>query len=108
MRLSAAQVEQILDVIKACKISNSLVEIYLFGSRADDALKGGDIDLLLVVSDADLSFYQQAQFKILNELKKQKDIGDRKIDLHIATSTMMKSEPFLIQISPGLVTLGNR
>ena len=50
-------------------------EIYLFGSRIDDNLKGGDIDLYISSKDAKLS--QKIDFLV--ELKKQ--IGDRKIDV---------------------------
>jgi predicted nucleotidyltransferase len=48
MRLGAKEVETIREEIQQ---SDPAAEIYLYGSRADDSAKGGDIDLL-VVSDA--------------------------------------------------------
>lgn len=47
MRLGANEAKTICEQIRQ---SDPAAEIYLFGSRADDSAKGGDIDLL-VVSD---------------------------------------------------------
>jgi uncharacterized protein len=47
MRLGANEVEAIREEIRQ---SDPAAEIYLFGSRTNDAAKGGDIDLL-VISD---------------------------------------------------------
>ena len=47
MRLETEQVQAIREEIHQ---SNPAAEIYLYGSRADDSARGGDIDLL-VVSD---------------------------------------------------------
>ena len=51
MRLETAQVQAIREEIRQADLA---AEVYLYGSRANDAAKGGDIDLL-VVSDT-LSF----------------------------------------------------
>jgi len=54
-------------------------KIYLFGSRVDDSLKGGDIDLFLdTVSTNKL----QKKIKFLSALKQK--IGDQKIDVVIS------------------------
>ena len=54
-------------------------KIYLFGSRADDSQKGGDIDLYLVTdSKEDLA---QKRINFLVKLKKA--IGEQKIDVVI-------------------------
>lgn len=50
--------------------------VYLFGSRVDDSLKGGDIDIL-VISDNDISISQINRIKI--DFYKQ--FGERKIDI---------------------------
>ena len=42
MRLGASEVETIREEIRQ---SDPAAEIYLYGSRADDSAKGGDIDL---------------------------------------------------------------
>ena len=47
MRLGADEVKAIREAIRQ---SDPAAEIYLYGSRTDDAARGGDIDLL-VVSD---------------------------------------------------------
>lgn len=50
--------------------------IYLFGSRADDSKKGGDIDIL-VISEREADFSVRSKIKI-NFYKK---FGERKLDL---------------------------
>ena len=51
--------------------------IYLFGSRVDDAKKGGDIDLYLVINDkTDLL---KKKIKFLAKIKKE--LGEQKIDI---------------------------
>jgi len=52
-------------------------EIYLFGSRVDDNLKGGDIDLYLKIKDKTNLF--EKKLKFLSLIKKE--IGERKIDV---------------------------
>lgn len=51
--------------------------IYLFGSRADDAAKGGDIDLLVLSKKITL----MAKLGILAQLHQK--LGERKIDIAI-------------------------
>ncbi|HOT77411.1 MAG TPA: nucleotidyltransferase domain-containing protein [Candidatus Wallbacteria bacterium] len=50
--------------------------IYLFGSRADDSKRGGDIDIL-VISEREADFSIRSKIKI-NFYKK---FGERKLDL---------------------------
>ena len=59
--------------------------IYLFGSRVDDAARGGDIDLLVLSSRIDLI----AKLGILARLHQQ--LGERKIDLVVYADA---SRPF--------------
>ena len=52
-------------------------KIYLFGSRVDDNLKGGDIDLYLVVDKKLQSFDNKLKF--LAKIKRK--LGEQKIDI---------------------------
>jgi len=53
--------------------------VWLFGSRADDALKGGDIDLYIELPPEDYGYSKKLRFWC--ELIKQ--LGDQKIDVVI-------------------------
>jgi predicted nucleotidyltransferase len=55
--------------------ANALV--YLFGSRADDTAKGGDIDLLVLSKKINI----MAKLDILAQLHQQ--LGERKVDIAI-------------------------
>ncbi|WKT81007.1 nucleotidyltransferase domain-containing protein [Thermosynechococcus sp. PP45] len=48
MRLTDQQVQQICQIVAA--LVGSEAEVWLFGSRVDDRLKGGDVDLLIRLS----------------------------------------------------------
>lgn len=62
-------------------------DCYLFGSRTDDSLKGGDIDLLILTPEKlPLNQISRLRRSILNQ------IGEQKLDLvHFTTSS---SHPF--------------
>ncbi len=72
-------------------------ELRLFGSRASDNAKGGDIDLLIQVNSeeaADRLMY--CKIDILTEIKML--IDDQKIDLLICTKET--SDPFIQSVIP--------
>jgi predicted nucleotidyltransferase len=56
----------------------------LYGSRADDSKKGGDIDLLILTEG---SHDRSIQYKIMASLYKA--LGERKIDLLIENPKQM-------------------
>ncbi len=68
-----------INIIKqsALRCFGSDVRIYLFGSRINDNMKGGDIDLLIKTKTDKMTFHNKVVF--LAELKKK--LGDQKIDL---------------------------
>ncbi len=74
-------------------------KVYLYGSRTNDALKGGDIDLL-VLSET-LTFSDK--ISILVEIKQI--LGEQKIDLLIANQEKQASNPFVIDVMKGAIQL---
>ena len=79
MRLTTDQIQAIRDAAsstfgdKAC--------VWLFGSRVDDAIKGGDIDVL--VRPAPMANVESFAKKIRMLILLERLLGERKIDLVI-------------------------
>lgn len=96
MRLTPAQKEAILAAIHG---KDPQAEVYLFGSRARDDLKGGDIDLLVLSETLDFS----AKLDVLIAIKLR--IGEQKIDLLIRSRAKAAADPFVQSILPGAVGL---
>lgn len=82
MRLAAKEQQAISGAIH---VVDADALIYLFGSRVDDAAKGGDIDLLVLSKKIDLMM----KLEILAKLHQA--LGERKIDLVVYPDT---SRPF--------------
>jgi hypothetical protein len=78
MRLTPAQIDTIKSTATA--VLGEGAQVTLFGSRVDDAAKGGDIDLLLE-ADAPVANKPQVVGQIYVKLIRQ--LGDRKIDILI-------------------------
>ncbi|HNX25767.1 MAG TPA: nucleotidyltransferase domain-containing protein [Spirochaetota bacterium] len=91
MRLTGFQKKSIVDVI--VKQFGSDVEIYLFGSRADDSKKGGDIDLLVDLR-RDSGNIEKNKIKAITGI--QFAIGDQKIDL-IVTPDINKDQRLVVR-----------
>ena len=70
MRLNPEQVRLIVDAVSLW--AGPGAEVYLFGSRLNDAVSGGDVDIL-VEADAALSLIQRARIKM--ELESQLDLS---------------------------------
>jgi len=89
MRLSSHEV----DVIKkAVHRLDGNAQIYLFGSRVDDQLKGGDIDLLIVTEA--LSFNDKIDIQVAIK----KELGEQKIDILLRNNSQTRSDPFVTEI----------
>lgn len=72
---------------KRCLQSIPNAEVFLFGSRAVDSAKGGDIDLLLLTEERiALPVIQKTRRLILN------DIGEQRLD--IVNFQKSQSHPF--------------
>lgn len=104
MRLSSEQIDQFHLVIG--KYWNDIpYELYLYGSRVHDHLKGGDIDLLILTTQMGVEVFQNYELELLVAFKKQPAIGQRQIDLKVATHDQLKTEPFLLSIMGDLIKL---
>jgi predicted nucleotidyltransferase len=80
MRISNQQKEKILEAVR--KSFGDSAVVYLFGSRADDSKKGGDIDLL-IESDIDRAEHFTRMIKAVSGI--QRSIGDQKIDMIVSS-----------------------
>ena len=83
MRLTRQEVETIKGAIKQL---DTEAKIYLFGSRVDDAKRGGDIDLLILSNILTFSDKIKIKVKIFEKMEEQK------IDIIIAQDD---SDPFV-------------
>jgi len=79
MRLTKKQ----QDAIRESFVAHFLAadRIWLFGSRADDSKKGGDIDFYIETYYEDSAIATEKKIKFLSDLKKR--IGEQKIDVVI-------------------------
>ncbi len=102
MRLSDKQQQGIIQAVEA--FIEASASLYLFGSRTKDHLKGGDIDLLLITSQAKAVVNLRSK-KHLICLAIQNRIGEQKIDLKIALETDQDSDAFLQAIMPTSILL---
>lgn len=99
MRLSPASLQAITDSVRQ-RLPELQYRLYLYGSWVNDALKGGDIDLLLLVRNMEDKIEAEAlKYKILVSIKNK--IGDQKIDLCVYVEAQIGNEPFLDLILPG-------
>ncbi|OIQ66694.1 hypothetical protein GALL_517340 [mine drainage metagenome] len=77
MRITSADARLIKDTAKAA--FGARAAVWLFGSRADDSKKGGDIDLYVELPPLDYGYEKKVRF--WSELVRQ--LGDQKIDIVI-------------------------
>ncbi len=85
MRLKQNEVIQITEYVQSI-IKGQKGELRLYGSRADDSLKGGDIDLVLILPNSEeKNKFHVPIHEIIAALKTK--IGDRKIDFKIISQS---------------------
>jgi len=75
MRITEQEKRAIIDAVKS---ADPNAKIWLFGSRADDGKKGGDIDIGVLSSKVDVMEEIEITQKIFDK------IGERKIDLAVS------------------------
>ncbi len=89
MRLNEFQIEVINKLAR--KHFGEGATVYLFGSRADEDKKGGDIDLF-ITNKEEKRLNSEAKVQFLAELKIK--IGDRKIDVVFDNDFTRQKENF--------------
>lgn len=83
IRLSEKVLNKLLEAFNTLKDCRG-IEIYLFGSRTKSNVKGGDIDLLVVVpNDWNISKRFRLKLQLLREIYKR--LGERKVDVVIVS-----------------------
>lgn len=82
-------------------LSGISAELRLYGSRTDDARKGGDIDLVLISDFAD----DLDKYQMLGQIYLQ--IGEQKIDFSIITPKEFFEDPFWRSIAEHSLVLHN-
>lgn len=92
MRLSPEIAQRFVDFFAGEIPSEHL--LLLFGSRTDDSKKGGDIDLLVIVSDpTERDALKSRSGQIRPKLRELAD--DQRVDVVFATEQDLKEDPFL-------------
>lgn len=104
LRISSEQIQQFHSTLQLF-LKGHDYELFLYGSRTQDHLKGGDIDLLIISSDAGVHAFDENHLDILVHLKKQFSIGDRRIDIKAASQNELENQPFLKMIARDLVKI---
>ena len=88
MRLTKQQQETIVKAVN--EIFGTDAEIWLFGSRVDDSLRGGDIDLYIESGHDDPSERLELENRLF--VKLQRALGERRIDI-VSRSTAEAMRP---------------
>jgi len=91
MRISAKERADFVAVLQPVVPLES--ELILYGSRVDDQALGGDIDLVLVVSDTQAKEHLEKQ-RLALLVKWKARIGDQRIDFSVITRDQAQNEPF--------------
>ncbi|HSO89038.1 MAG TPA: nucleotidyltransferase domain-containing protein [Draconibacterium sp.] len=94
MRLNQFQIDTIRNLAKKHFGNDSTV--YLFGSRTNDDLKGGDIDLF-ISNGNETGLTIDAKIHFLAELKTK--IGDRKIDVVFDNANTRQKKNFYCSVN---------
>lgn len=92
MRLTPHQQQVIRQFARDC--FGTGVHVTLFGSRADDNARGGDIDLLISTKMTDIEEIVRAEIAFQSQV--QQAIGEQKIDLLIDYPGRGERPPILI------------
>jgi predicted nucleotidyltransferase len=75
MRITEHEKNALVDAVKS---ADPAAQVWLFGSRADDAKKGGDIDIGILSSKVDITEELAIRQKMYDK------IGEQKIDIVVS------------------------
>jgi len=93
MRLTESQVKTILSVA-AAELKTRPFEVFLYGSRVNDSLRGGDIDLYFLSENEWAVEDQKNIFRLMAALKSPSALGDRKMNLSLISKAEQATDPF--------------
>ena len=93
LRISSSESRIIKE--KTLEIFGSSASVFLFGSRTDDTKKGGDIDLFIETEEVKDSV--KKKITLMTEL--QFKLGERKIDIVMASKNDINDIPLIVKIA---------
>jgi len=95
MRLTEFEKKEIKHAVE--KNFGTEIDVYLFGSRIDDSLKGGDIDLYI---ETDLYGIEVQKRKIKTITDIQLKLGDQKVDIvTISRKNNEEKSPYIAEVA---------
>ena len=97
MRLSPVQISAIKTTASQC--FGAQAAVYLFGSRTDDARRGGDIDLFVETDMRDVAAVARAEIAFLVAVKQC--IGEQRIDLVVDYPTRQE-RPLILTVAKNM------
>lgn len=98
MRITPSQIEFIRSTAR--QLLGNSVRITLFGSRVDDALKGGDVDLLLEVQD---SVANPAMISARMASRISRVMSGRKVDVIVKAPNLLPRPIHVLAIRTGIL-----
>lgn len=98
MRLTDNERAKICAVVSA--VAGPRARVRLFGSRTDDRVRGGDIDLLVEV-DEPVTSAVRLEARIGARL--QRELGDRRIDVLVAAPNVVEQPVHRVARQTGIV-----
>jgi len=103
MRITSVELQSIIRAINN-HLTLTQAQLRLYGSRVRDEARGGDIDLLLVVSnETQYQAFIQSKVSLLAEMKTL--LGDQKIDFTAVKRDKITEDPFIHLIFDGSVII---
>lgn len=98
MRLSPADRENIVQV--TTQVAGRLANVRLFGSRANDALRGGDIDLLVSLPQP---IEHPALLSATLAARLERALGGRKVDVVLQAPNLAEQPIHRIALAEGIL-----